>query len=193
MPTNLNFKQGDAVWTKMRERALGSLYFFASVVLGFGSMPWLAQETHMLFCKFLSRTTGVPDIDAAPPQKCETPRGTGKTSIVTVAHAIQLACADPNISIMIANEKAETAESFLATIKRHFATNNLLRALFPEVVPPDFKDVTWRTSAATLVRTTKRPEPTFFSIGVGGTVTGMHPDIIIVDDPISKEAMENAR
>src|SRR5207245_1729663 len=120
-------------------------------------------------------------------------RGTGKTSLGTVASAIQLACANPNTSILIANEKAETAESFLATIKRHFQTNDLLRALFPEVIPPDFSETTWKTSAATLNRTTKRPEPTFFTIGVGGTVTGAHPDLIIVDDPISKEAMENAR
>ena len=177
----------------MRERALTDLFFFANVVLDYGRMDWLEPETHALFCKFLERRTGVEEIDTAPMQKCETPRGTGKTSIGTVAHAIQLACANPNISIMIANEKAETAESFLATIKRHFETNDLLRALFPEVVPPDLQATTWKTSAATLQRTTKRPEPTFFTIGVGGTVTGMHPDAIIVDDPISKEAMENAR
>ena len=177
----------------MRERSLGDLFYFASVVLNYGAMPWLEPETHALFCKFLERKTGIPEVDAAPWQKCETPRGTGKTSIGTVAHAIQMACANPDISIMIANEKAETAESFLATIKRHFETNDLLRALFPEVIPPDLQSTTWKTSAATLARSTKRPEPTFFTIGVGGTVTGMHPDVIIVDDPISKEAMENAR
>lgn len=191
--TSLTFQQGDAEWTRLRERALSDLFFFASVVLDYGKQNWLEPETHALFCKFLERKTGIHAIDDAPMQKCETPRGTGKTSIGTVAHAIQLACANPNTSIMIANEKAETAESFLATIKRQFETNDLLRALFPEVVPADLQATTWKTSAATLARTTKRPEPTFFTIGVGGTVTGMHPDVIIVDDPISKEAMENAR
>lgn len=189
----ISFKIGDAEWTRRRARALSDLYYFSSNILGFGGMEWLEPETHQLFCKFLERRTGIPEIDTAPMQKCETPRGTGKTTIGTVSAAIQMACKNPNIAIMIANEKAETAESFLATIKRHFETNDLLRALFPEVVPPDFKDTTWKTNAATLVRSTKRPEPTFFAIGVGGTVTGMHPDVIIVDDPISKEAMENAR
>src|SRR5437879_3343096 len=145
----------------MRERSLSDLYYFASVVLGFGAMPWLEPDTHELFCKFLERRTGVQELDNAPWQKLETPRGTGKTSLGTVASAIQLACANPNTSILIANEKAETAESFLATIKRHFQTNDLLRALFPEVVPPDLQATTWKTSAATLARTTKRPEPTF--------------------------------
>lgn len=42
-------------------------------------------------------------------------------------------------------------------------------------------------------RTTTRKDPSVFVIGVGGTVTGMHPDFIDVDDMISREAAENAR
>lgn len=177
----------------MRERALNDLFFMASAILGYTNLFPLDPETHLLFCKFIERKTGIVDIDTAPVQKCETPRGTGKTSIGTIAHAIQLACRDPNISIMIANEKAETADSFLSVIKTQFETNDLLRLLFPEVLFADFKETTWKTDAATLKRERARPEPTFFTTGVGGTRTGMHPDCIIVDDPISKEAMENAR
>ena len=51
----------------------------------------------------------------------------------------------------------------------------------------------WSAEAATLPRAHPRVEPTFMTIGVGGTVTGMHPDLIIADDVISREAMENAR
>lgn len=188
-----NFKQGDAEWTKRRQRALSDLFYFASNVLNYDSYFPLLEETHLLLCRFLQRKTGQPDIDLAPILKCEMPRGTGKTSLGTVALSIQMACANPNTSILIANEKAETAESFLATIKSQFETNDLLRALFPEVIPPDFKQTTWKTNAATLQRTTHRPEPTFQTIGVGGTVTGAHPDHIVADDLISKEAMESAR
>jgi predicted phage terminase large subunit-like protein len=188
-----SFKQGDAEWTKLRKRSLEDLFFFSSVVLGYSDLFPLEEETHRLFCDFLQRKTGVPDLDLAPIQKLEMPRGTGKTSCGTVGHAIQLACANQNIAILIANERQETADGFLAAIKSQFETNDLLRALFPEVVPPDFKATTWAASKATLVRQSHRPEPTFMTIGVGGTVTGTHPDVIIVDDPISKEAMENAR
>src|SRR5262245_47241086 len=121
------------------------------------------------------------------------PRGIGKTTCGTVGAAIQEGCRNPNISLLICNERQETADGFLAAIKSQFETNDLLRALFPEVIPPDFKATTWAASKATLKRTSHRPEPTFITIGVGGTVTGIHPDGIIVDDPISKEAMENAR
>ena len=189
----LTFTPGDDRWKQLRERALNDLFWFSSIVLGYPNVFPMRAETHLLFCRFLERRTGIPDIDSAPIQKCETPRGTGKTSLGTVGAAIQLACQNPNISIMIANERQETADGFLRSIKVQFETNDLLRALFPEVIPPDFGETTWATSKAMLRRTSRRPEPTFFTIGVGGTVTGTHPDVIIVDDPISKEAMENAR
>lgn len=188
-----DFKQGDDAWKKQRKRALTDLFWFASVVLGYTDIFPLEAETHLLFCAFLERRTGIPDIDTVPIQKCESPRGIGKTTLGTVAHPIQLACANPNTSILIANERQETADGFLFAIKAHFETNEYLRALFPEVIPSDFKQTTWAASKATLARTSMRPEPTFITIGVGGTVTGIHPDIIIVDDPISKEATENAR
>src|SRR5437588_2052336 len=81
----LSLKQNSPEWHKMRERALNDLFFMASTVLGYTNVFPLDPETHILFCKFLERRTGVVDIDAAPVQKCETPRGTGKTSIGTVS------------------------------------------------------------------------------------------------------------
>jgi predicted phage terminase large subunit-like protein len=189
----VDFTVGDDRWKKLRTRALDDLFFFNSAVLGFQDIFPMEEETHRLFCAFLARKTGVADLDLAPIQKCELPRGTGKTTCGTVGHAIQMACANPNIAILIANERQETADGFLSAIKSQFETNDLLRALFPEVIPGDFKDTTWAASKATLKRQSHRPEPTFQTIGVGGTVTGIHPDVIIVDDPISKEAMENAR
>lgn len=106
---------------------------------------------------------------------------------------MQEACRDPNTSTLIANEKQETAQDFIATIKYHFETNDLFRSLFPEIIPPDFNKVTWSATRACAKRDTGRPEPTFDCIGVGGTVTGKHYDRIICDDLISREAMENAR
>ena len=191
--TEAAFTPGDERWKELRQRSLTDLFWFSSVILGFPNVFPMHAETHLLFCRFLERKTGIPDLDKAPIQKCETPRGTGKTTLGTVASAIQEACRNPNVAILIANERQETADGFLRAIKTQFETNELLRSLFPEVIPPDFGETTWATSKATLKRDSRRPEPTFMTIGVGGTVTGTHPDIIIVDDPVSKEAMENAR
>lgn len=189
----LTFQQGDQKWKELRHRALTDLYWFASVVLGYGDKFALTEETHRLPLLFADRRTGVPELDEAPYQLILWPRETGKSSCVTIARSVRNACKNPNTAILIANEKRETASDFLASIKQHFTNNELLRALFPEVIPPDLNDVTWSATRATLKRSSARPETTFDSIGVEGTVTGKHFDEIVCDDLISKEAMENAR
>lgn len=189
----LGFTSGDERWKALRKRALTDLFWFNSVVLGYADRFPLEVDTHLLPHRFLERRTGIADLDEAPMQLILWPRETGKSTCATRGHAIQLACANPNIAILIANEKQETAADFLSEIKQQFETNDLLRALFPEVIPEDFQKTTWAATRATLKRDTARPECTFETIGVGGTVTGKHFDIIVCDDLISQEAMENAK
>lgn len=190
---SLSFTSGSPEWSKLRQRALTDLHFFASVVLGYANRFPLEAETHLLPLKFVERRTGIRELDEAPMQLILWPRETGKSTLATRAHAIQLACGNPNIAILIANEKQETAADFLSEIKQQFEANDLLRALFPEVIPEDFNKTTWSATRATLRRTQHRAECTFETIGVGGTVTGKHYDGIICDDLISQEAAENAR
>lgn len=189
----MNFRQGDAEWERLRKKALGDLYFFAGVVLGYGDRVPMRKGPHALLCKFAEKKTGIPALDEAHYRKIEMPRETGKTTIITQAYTIQCVCADPNTSILIVNEKEQTARDFLSEIKHQFETNEFLRALFPEVIPEDLNNTTWSASRIVVKRSTNRKEPTVFVIGVGGTVIGLHPDKIICDDIISREAMENAR
>src|SRR3972149_1179738 len=77
---HLTFTPGDDRWKQLRERGLHDLFWFSSIVLGYPNVFPMRAETHLLFCRFLERRTGIADIDSAPIQKCETPRGTGKTS-----------------------------------------------------------------------------------------------------------------
>lgn len=193
MTAPVSFQHGDATWTQYRERARKDLYWLASVVLGYGELVPMTEGAHALLCHFVQRSTGVPALDTAKYRKVELARGWGKSTVVTRARAIQLLLRDPNTAILIANEKEQTAVDFLAEIKAHFETNQFLRALFPELIPEDFKDTTWSATRIVLNRSQPRPEPSIGVIGVGGTVTGAHPDVIIVDDAISREAMENAR
>ena len=192
-PASLTFVQGDAEWTRLRARALGDLYFFCSVVLGYGPRIPMHEHSHRLLCKFVERKTGSPLLDDAHYRKLELPRDWGKTTLVTQGYVIQRLCADRELSVLIANEKEQNAKDFLSAIKWQFESNDLLRALFPEVLPRDFSETTWSASRIVLNRSMGRKEPSVFVIGVGGTVTGMHPDLIVVDDMISREAMENAR
>lgn len=193
LPTTTSFAQGSADWTKWRARALGDLYFFADVILGYGTKIPMSPEEHLLLCRFVERKTGNPLIDHAPYQLVLVPREVGKTTLITQARTIQRLCANPATSILLGNEKEDNAKLFLAEIKRQFETNELLRALFPELIPENYNDTTWSATKIIVQRSEGRKEPSVFVTGEGGTVTGLHPDDIIVDDMLSKEAMENAR
>jgi len=190
---NLEFQQGDDTWKRLRKRALGDLYFFNSVILGYADLFPLREETHLLAHIFMDRKTGIPELDNAPFQLIMWPRECGKSSCGTIGSALQEACRNPEVSILIANEKQETAQDFIAAIKWHIESNNLLRALFPEIIPPDFNKTTWSATRATVNRTRGRPESTFDCTGVGGTKVGKHFDRVICDDLVAKNAMENAR
>jgi terminase large subunit-like protein len=189
----VSFQHGDPTWTAYRERAKSDLYWLASTVLGYGELVPMTPGAHQLLCHFVQRTTKSEALNTARYRKIELARGWGKSTVVTRAYAIQRLLQDPNTAILIANEKEQTAVDFLAEIKAHFETNPFLRALFPELIPADVKETTWSATRIILNRPQPRPEPSIAVIGVGGTVTGAHPDCIIIDDAISREAMENAR
>lgn len=176
-----------------RARALKDLFWFSGTVLKYGDRVPVREGPHALLCKFVEKRTGHPALDGKRYRKIEMPRETGKTTLITQAYTIQRICANPDIAILIANEKEQNAKDFLSEIKHQFETNELLRALFPEVVPADLNETTWSASRIVVHRTAGRKEPTVSVIGVGGTVTGLHFDLIICDDIISREAMENAR
>lgn len=190
---SVTFTQGDAQWTALRQRALTDLYWFADVVLGYGSRVPMREHAHRGLCRIVEGRTGCAAIDDAHVQRLELPREWGKTTVVSQALIIQLICSNPDISVLLCNEKEGNAQDILRAIKSVFESNDFFRALFPEVVPPDFNNTTWSASRIVVPRKSGRKEPTVFVIGVGGTVTGMHPDVILVDDMLSRDAMENAR
>ena len=192
-PEQLSFVPGDAKWHEYRKKSLTDLFWFCSFVLGYKERVPMTEHAHRAFCRFVERRTGSPHLDTARYRKIMMPRECGKSSILTQGYTVQRLCGDPELSILIVNEKEQTAKDFLSSIKWHFESNDVLRSLFPEIIPPDFGATTWSASRIVVNRSSGRKEPSVFVTGVGGTVTGAHPDLIIVDDMISREAAENAR
>ena len=193
LPEKLEFVPGDERWESYRKKALTDLFWFCSYVLGYKERVPMTEHAHRAFCRFVERRTGAPQLDNARYRKIMMPRECGKSSILTQGYTIQRLCGDPELSILIVNEKEQTAKDFLSAIKWQFQSNDVLRALFPEVIPDESADTAWSASRIVLKRKSGRKEPSVFVTGVGGTVTGTHPDLIIVDDMISREAAENAR
>ena len=191
--SQLELVEGDEQWTKLRKRALADFYFFCEVVLGLGPLIPMRPNVHLAFCRFIAKQTGVPELDDAFVHLALMPRETGKTALATKAYPMWRLCQDPNRAFILANEKEENAGEFLGSIERMFETNMLLRSLFPEIIPPDLNKTKWSFNKMDLQRTTNRQENSVRVTGVGGSVTGMHPDEVLCDDILSLEAMRNAK
>lgn len=191
----LSFTQGDETWHRLRKRCLSDLFFLCDVVLGFGAVVPITRRAHYSLCKFAERQTGHPDLDKKWIRFIKVPRSVGKSTCVTQGYGIQLALKYPDIAILITNETERGAMKFLDAIKQQFTDNAMLRALFPERIPlnPEKDCRKWSATEVVLPRSTTRQESTFSAIGVGGAITGQHPDVAIVDDMFSDDAMENAR
>ena len=190
---SLDFVPGDETWQKLRKRGLTDLYMFSSVILGYGPRVPMTEVAHKTLCRIIERRTGVRELDTAWVRKFEMPRGVGKTTVITQAYLLQRICRNPNIAILLANEKEGTAKNILSEIKQQIQNNQLLRTLYPEIIPDDMRETTWAATQIVVKRSESRKEPTIMVIGVGGTTTGMHFDLIFVDDMLSREAMESAR
>lgn len=191
--TDLSFTTGDQTWHDLRDRALSNLYFFAGVICDYGDKVGMTEGMHKLMCRVVERKTGIPQVDTCPYRLVLMPRGTGKSTLITQAYVLQRICRDPNIAVLIANEKLENAQAFLSAIKWQLEQNELLRRLFPELIHEDLSKAKWNESEINVPRTTGRKEPTIKCQGAGAALASMHVDLAIVDDEISREAAENAR
>lgn len=128
----------------------------------------------------------------------EMPRGTFKSSIVTIGFTLQYILNDPDARILIDSETYSKAKNFLAEIKGHLEDNTKFREIFKSihgVYPDEGKknpSVRWTDNAVDLAcRTIKRKEPSISCSGIDRSINGMHFDLIIGDDLHSEKNVTN--
>lgn len=130
------------------------------------------------------------------------PRNHGKTAIVEQGiplHAM-IQSKDTNIYFpgdpgtftraLLIGETLDLAIRNLRVVKTHLENNILLRSLWPQVAweKPSRDAEKWSDSALILPRSTAFAEPTLMAIGVGGAVTGLHPNMQIKGDLTTQTA-----
>lgn len=163
---------------ELRAKALGSLYFFAKGVLGFDKLTNL----HLEVCEFL---------EAEEQRKLLVlPRGHYKTTISSIAYPMWLSVHNPDIRILIASATSTNAQKIMSVIRAKWERCEMLRWLFPELVP-DFPKVRWNDSCAVINRQGDWPEGTYEAIGAGGTAVSRHYDFIIEDDLVNDDHLVN--
>jgi predicted phage terminase large subunit-like protein len=126
------------------------------------------------------------------------PRGTFKSSIVTIGFTLQYILNNPNARILIDSETYSKAKIFLAEIKGHLEGNQKYRAIFKQVhgvFPDDNKkngSVRWKDNEVDLAcRTRPMKEPSITCSGIDRSINGMHFDLIIEDDLHSEKNVTN--
>ncbi len=184
-----------AVIAEFRRRAERELFLFAFGVL---DQWWLYPPLHQPMCEWLQRV---------PPARkmLIVPRGHGKSTIGCQAVPIHqyIQPKEENIyfagtdgrdtRILLAGEKLGRTQDHLRVVQDHLMHNDLLRALWPHAVWENAKRQSrkWNDDEFILPRSGNFPDPSMRAIGVGGAVTGAHPNCLIKDD-ITTEAAANS-
>lgn len=156
------------------------LYFAAKGVLGYDQ---LREEAHRPLCDFLT-------YDESMRKMVLMPRGHLKSTIGTVSRSIQKAAKSPDTYRgCIQNENATKANLFLWEIKQHWEKNEVLRSLYPELIPDKFSGPgsDWSADMASINRNSVMKESTWTTIGAGGSAVGLHFNHIIPDDLIGEQ------
>lgn len=165
----------------LAERGKNDLYFFGKGIMGYRDMT---PNCHRPLCVFF-------DQNPSPYKLVLHPRGTFKTSVVTVSRNTQKVVRNSNERICIINEVADNAQGFLGTIRQHFEGNRILRTLYSEVIPKDYRKTTWNNQALRLNRSWVGPEDTLEAMGILSTLTSHHYTHLAYDDIISEDAVKS--
>jgi len=130
------------------------------------------------------------------------PRGTLKSSIITIGFTIQWLLNYGDDRVLIDSETFTKSKAFLTEIKGHYESDEFFREIFYTIygIYPDQKKTTvqkgtdtWSTETIVLAnRSRKRKEPSVDCAGIDVTKNGMHYDLVIMDDLHSEKNTRNA-
>lgn len=135
------------------------------------------------------------------------PRGTLKSTIITIGFTIQWHLNFPEDRVLIDSETFTKSNAFLAEIKGHYESNEKLRDIFGTIyrrrndegvyvpIMPDanHRKDKWSDTAINLAcRGRKRKEESISCAGIDVTKNGMHYDLVIMDDLHSDKNTRNA-
>lgn len=188
----------------MSLRAKSDLFFLAKEILNYSKME---VGTHQELCDY---TTSIlpskPEPIGELPEEFSSgknllllllPRGTFKSSVVTVSFTLQYILNEPNARILIDSETFSKSKAFLREIQDHLITNDKYREVFKSIhgmYPFDKRSNAklW-TDSEIILPCRNRPlkEPTISCAGIDVTKNGMHYDLVIGDDLHSEKNVTN--
>jgi hypothetical protein len=185
--------QADELLEVLRNKCLepmGGLYYFTKVVLGYKD---LVPHFHLPFCDHI--VSSIPLLKRG----YLLPRGHFKSTVISKAYLLWRFCGgarvsgkDPrNLRWLVVGESDTVAKKNINDIAWHLQNNQLLKVLFPEIIPPDFSRVKWTDTELEINRPQSFDEPSIKTVGIGAKLTGFHFSGIDYDDPIGEKAAKS--
>jgi len=175
-----------------------SFWLFLKYAFGVARNPrgrWLTEEVHRPIAELLQRE-GLAWLERRRKQEqgrtkvmCVIPRGFGKTVIVTKAFPLWLHLHDPDLACVVDSESAQKAVEFVSSIKVLLEGGDPY-SLFAQTYGVWHDPARLWTNAQfthALRRQMALTEPSFDTASVETGTTGSHPDLLVLDDPISQE------
>lgn len=176
---------------ELRSRALNSLYYFAKVVIGYKDC---SPKLHQEFCQKIQTTIDRQRRGFLMPRR-------HLKSTIAKAYGLWRLCGggldlhpidDPrNLRIGVFSQSEKPAQKYLKDPKWHLQNNQMLKWLFPEIIPPDVNKTKWTDAEILLPRSRSFDESTIMCFGIDQKKTGYGFDIIIYDDIFDEEAAES--
>ena len=123
-PTRLRLL-ADIEWAK--RKAKSDFYFFCNKVLGYDLM---VPHVHEEMCNFLVHDIERDQNEQATKILLEA-RGTFKSTIGTIAYPLWRLVKNPNLTILLNNEKLSRVTDFLRSIKNHITDNQIRQPFVP--------------------------------------------------------------
>lgn len=159
---------------QIANRGRKDYYFFCKYILGYSKM---SPVPHQELCDFVEKSKKRKNLILMP-------RGSFKSSCVTVGYTLWRLINDPNLRVLIAGETQKNAKKFVGEVKAHFEMNPKLRACYGNWVN---KAGIWREDEFVVNRRTavKKESSVFAASLEKQATTGQHYDLILLDDPVS--------
>jgi hypothetical protein len=192
----------------LKKSAWNDFYVFAKFICGRLQME---EQPHREVCEFLTfgvEKTETLALNCQPPLTVASvkaakgvlkkllmlPRGTFKSTIASNAFPIWLLWHNPDLRIMIDSETLGNAKMYLAGIRDMIENNEMLRMICVDadgnyLLEPNKAIAGGFTEEQVILKSRKKlglKEPSLFCSGVDNARTGMHPDVIIMDDLVSE-------
>lgn len=165
----------------LREEGRNRLWIFNKFILEVEKGKQQLAPFHKLLCQFIEEERTMKKLMLLP-------RGHLKTSLGTIGYSTQQIIKNPNIRILLLNGTWQLAVDSLSEIKKNLTSCPMILELYGDLTQ---NNTEWSQDRITLQRTdTNIKGPTVWAAGIDSNLIGSHPDLIIMDDIVTRENTE---